>query len=255
MSARYDRRVEKARLARSFLDSGENYERYRPGFPEAAVSWLLPSAVSTVLDLGAGTGKLTRLLVGRAAEIIAVDPSDRMLRQLRAICPTVDARIGAAEDIPAGEASVDVVTVAQAFHWFDREAACAQIRRVLRPGGVLALVSNVPDQDCGWDLACGRIAHPWLKGEAPDQDVPPVLDALPGFEGRGSTWVRWQEDIGRVDYLRRWSTVSSLLVADDRQREDLLSRMAAVLDGDPDTRGRDLLRLRHATEVLVYRRA
>jgi hypothetical protein len=77
---------------------------------------------------------------------------------------------------------------------------------------------------------------------------------LPGFAPVDSSWVRWQEGILREDYLRRWCTVSALLVADDAHREDLLTQMRAVLDTHPDSRGRDLLQLRNATEVLVYRR-
>lgn len=90
------------KLAKSFLDAGEEYDRHRPGFPERAAELIVPAAVPVVLDLGAGTGKLTELLVDRADRVIAVEPSERMLAVLRAKLPGVEARIGAAERIPHG---------------------------------------------------------------------------------------------------------------------------------------------------------
>jgi SAM-dependent methyltransferase len=246
--------VTRAEFARSFLNAGETYERYRPGFPATAVSIFLPSRVGTVLDLGAGTGKLTRLMVALADAVIAVDPSAQMLDQLTLACPTVDARVGTAERIPLGDATVDLVTVAQAFHWFDKDRACAEIRRVLRPRGALALVANIPDASCGWDVACGRIAHAHLQGAVPDQDVAPALRPLPGFEPVDSVWVRWSEAIAREDYLCRWSTVSAFLVADDPRRQVMRAQMEAELDRDLGSRGQEVLQLGHATEVLVYRR-
>jgi len=247
--------VDKSPYARSFLDAGEAYERYRPGFPAAAVRLFAPEPVAGILDLGAGTGKLTRELAGLADTVVAVDPSEPMLAELRRICPDVEARIGIAEEIPLEDAAVDVVAVAQAFHWFDRDAACAEIRRVLRPGGVLALLWNVTDVDCAWDVACGRIAHPQLDGSVPDWREDPPMDDLPGFEPVRCGWVRWSEDLPRPDYLHRWATVSSMLVAPEAEQAERLARMADVLDADPGTRGRAVLRLPTATEVLVYRRA
>lgn len=122
-------------LARSFEIIGDDYDRYRPGFPEAAAAMIVPTTVDVGLDLGAGTGKFTELLVDRARRTVAVEPSERMLQVLRVKLPDVEAQIGAAERIPLGDASVDVVTVAQAFHWFDRDAACDEIARVLVPEG------------------------------------------------------------------------------------------------------------------------
>ncbi|BDZ38431.1 class I SAM-dependent methyltransferase [Microbacterium suwonense] len=122
-------------LAKSFLDAGEDYERFRPGFPDAAADAVIPTPVRTALDLGAGTGKFTELLLDRAEHVIAVEPSEPMLAVLRTKLPDVEVHLGTAESIPAADGSVDVVTAAQAFHWFDREPACAEIRRVLARGG------------------------------------------------------------------------------------------------------------------------
>lgn len=136
--------------ARSFGAVAAAYAEHRPGYPAAAVEWALAPLPAVgprqVLDLGAGTGKLTEALAGRA-EVTAVDPDPAMLDELRARLPGVRALVGRAEDVPLPAAAVDAVLVGQAWHWFDRERATAEIVRVLRPGGVLALVRNDEDPD------------------------------------------------------------------------------------------------------------
>jgi SAM-dependent methyltransferase len=119
----------------------------RPGFAEAAVDWVLPEATGRVLDLAAGTGKLTASLVARGLDVVAVDPAPNMLAMLRRRLPTVDARVGRAERIPLPDASVGTVLVGAAFHWFARPAAEQEIARVLRPGGRLALLGYRRDPD------------------------------------------------------------------------------------------------------------
>lgn len=122
----------------------EDYERGRPGYPEQVAELAgLPSS-ATVLDLAAGTGKLTRLLVTKFARVVAVEPDARMRRALGASCPECEVVDGSAEQIPLAVDSVDGVFVAQAFHWFDTEAALTEIARVLRPRGALVVMWNVP---------------------------------------------------------------------------------------------------------------
>lgn len=129
-----------AAAAVGFARSADAYERGRPGYPDAAVDRLAAALPGRqVLDLAAGTGKLTRALAARGLDVTAVEP----LAEMRAaIGPPARALAGTAEAIPLPEASVDGVTVAQAFHWFDGDRALAEIHRVLRPGGVLALIWN-----------------------------------------------------------------------------------------------------------------
>lgn len=240
-------------LARSFESVGEDYDRYRPGFPDRAASAIVPERASAVLDLGAGTGKFTRLLICRADRIVAVEPSERMLEVLRARLPQADARRGSAEAIPLEDASVDAVSVAQAFHWFDRAAACSEIARVLRPAGILGLVWNHSAPDCSWDRACHRIAHPAV-GES-DATTDSAADRLPGFDFAGRETIRWTEPITREHYVSRWTTVSSFLVAGAAERARMVGAVEAVLDEDPDTRGRAELALPQVTDVYLYRRA
>ena len=239
-------------LARSFETIGDDYDLYRPGFPDRAVDVILPDAVRSVLDLGAGTGKFTKLLTRRAERVVAVEPSAMMLDVLRRHLPAVEAMIGSAERVPVPDGSIDVVTVAQAFHWFDRSPACREIARVLAPDGLLGLLWNHSDPSCAWDRACHRIAHPAV-GDS-DATTSSAADELPGFEFVRRETVRWREQIDRTTYVRRWGTVSSFLVADEARRAEMLDAVEAVLDASDDTRGRTELDLLQVTDVFVYRR-
>lgn len=136
--------------ATSFAGVAEAYERARPGYPNDAVRWLVGDVPADVVDLGAGTGKLTRSLVAIGHRVTAVEPLEAMLEQLCAAAPDAQAVVGSAERIPLPDASADVVACAQAFHWFDPDVALPEIARVLRPGGRLALVWNTRDDAEPW---------------------------------------------------------------------------------------------------------
>ena len=141
----------------SFGSEAAAYERGRPSYPPEAIDWLLPDGARDVLDLGAGTGKLTTRLVERGLDVVAVDPIAEMLELLRGALPATPALLGTAEQIPLRDNSVDAVLVAQAWHWFDPERAIAEVARVLRPGGRLGLVWNTRDERMGWVKDLGRI--------------------------------------------------------------------------------------------------
>jgi SAM-dependent methyltransferase len=122
----------------------EDYERGRPSYPSEVVDIPGLPAVSAVLDLGAGTGKLTRLLVTTFGRVVAVEPAEAMRRHLAQHCPDAEVLTGSAEEIPLADASVDAVFAAEAFHWFDYERALTEIARVVRPRGALVLMWNLP---------------------------------------------------------------------------------------------------------------
>ncbi|MFV8242248.1 class I SAM-dependent methyltransferase [Mycolicibacterium peregrinum] len=144
----------------SFGSEAAAYERGRPSYPPEAIDWLLPEGAHDVLDLGAGTGKLTTRLVERGLDVIAVDPIPEMLELLTNSLPDTPALLGTAEEIPLADNSVDAVLVAQAWHWFDPERAVKEVSRVLRPGGRLGLVWNTRDERSGWVKDLGRIIGP-----------------------------------------------------------------------------------------------
>jgi SAM-dependent methyltransferase len=132
--------------ARSFELAAEEYERTRPDYPDAVLEAVPLPTESTVLDVGAGTGKLTRVLARRYARVIAVEPLDGMRTILERVVPDAEALAGRAEDIPLPDASVGGVFAGQAFHWFANDEAVAEIARVIRPGGVFCLVWNSADE-------------------------------------------------------------------------------------------------------------
>jgi SAM-dependent methyltransferase len=161
--------------------AAEMYERGRPDYPQPAIE-LLAERLDlrpgrTVVDLAAGTGKLTRLLTPTGADVVAVEPIDEMRAELERRVPAAQALAGTAEAIPLADSSADAVTVAQAFHWFRAAEALAEIRRVLRPGGGFALVWNARDQR---DPAQAAISE--------------ILEAL----GRGTPRWKHEGDWGRV---------------------------------------------------------
>jgi SAM-dependent methyltransferase len=134
----------------AFAEVADAYERGRPGYPEPAVRWLVGDVPCDVVDLGAGTGKLTRSLDALGHRVTAIEPLDEMRAELHTALPGVRALAGNAESIPLPNAAVDVVTCAQAFHWFDHTAALPEIARILRPGGRIALVWNSRDDRDPW---------------------------------------------------------------------------------------------------------
>ena len=156
-----------------FTKGTDAYERARPSYPPAVVSFVVGELgigpASTVVDLAAGTGKLTRLLVPTGAKIIAVEPVEAMRAKLAEVVPGVEVRDGTAEALPLGDASVDCVTVAQAFHWFRAAEALGEVARVLRPGGGLALVWNSRDASVPWVARLNQLIR-WNKGQIPAYD-------------------------------------------------------------------------------------
>lgn len=126
------------------------YERARPGYPAAAIEWLLPGSGSKVLDVGAGTGKLSAQLSRAGHVVLAVDPDPAMLAVLSRRLPAVATAVGSAEDLPIDDLAVDAVTFGQSWHWVDPVLASHEAARVLRPGGRLGLFWNIRDESMEW---------------------------------------------------------------------------------------------------------
>lgn len=146
----YARRFSAAERSHSFGSVAAAYERGRPGYPVAAARWAVGRDTGTVLDLGAGTGKLTRILAALGYETIAVEPDDAMRAVIRETSPSTRGLTGSAEAIPVPARSVDAIVVAQAWHWFDHARAAAEVARVVRPGGHVALLYNIRDERVPW---------------------------------------------------------------------------------------------------------
>lgn len=164
----------------------EDYERGRPGWPPNLLSLPVLGSAATVLDLGAGTGKLTRLLVTRFDRVIAVEPASAMRRILVSLCPEAETLVGTAEAIPLAADSVDAIFVAEAFHNFAEAEAVAEMCRVLRPGGALVLLWNVPAGE--WEPSIGVVEN-FLSEHAPSAaDVSHIPLDLDGPHYTSGSW-------------------------------------------------------------------
>lgn len=182
----------------SFGAEAAAYERGRPSYPPEAIDWLLPSGARDVLDLGAGTGKLTTRLVQRGLSVVAVDPIPEMLEVLSTSLPDTPALLGTAEEIPLPDDSVDAVLVAQAWHWFDPQRAVKEVARVLRPGGRLGLVWNTADERLGWVKDLGRIVG---HEEDPFNDRVTLPEPFTGFERRRVEWTNYLTPQALIDLV------------------------------------------------------
>jgi len=138
---------EKMQRAGSFGTVAAHYERYRPGPPIEAVDWLLPERVGRIVDLGAGTGALTRLLIDKADEVVAVEPDDRMRAVLTEELPGARAVIGRGESMPLPDGCADAVLASSSWHWMDTVLTLAEVGRILVPGGILGVLWSGPDPE------------------------------------------------------------------------------------------------------------
>ncbi|MEL4505393.1 class I SAM-dependent methyltransferase [Luteococcus sp. H138] len=221
--------------AQSFQSIGQEYHRLRPDYPFEVVEWMLPHNALTgrspqrVLDLGAGSGKLTDALVARELDVVAVDPSQEMLDVLRANHPAAETHVASAEALPLPDDSVDAVVVGQAWHWMDPLVAGAEIARVLVAGGSLAMAWNADQATEPWQQAFEEVqsAPRGIQlNDSPERDPHPGEQFMP-FE---SKHVAWQRTMTGDDFLELHKTHSAWLVADGATRAERLARWNAVLD-------------------------
>ena len=234
--------------ARSFGAAADAYERGRPGYPSAAVEWLLPDDAGLVVDVGAGTGKFTRTLVGHARSVTAVEPDAEMRARFTAALPDVRVLDGSGEAIPLDDGSADAVTFAQAWHWIDPARGAAEVARVLRPGGVLGLVWNVRDETRPWSaLLSALIQQP--ESRVMDHGAPVV--GAPFADG-GYERFRWVHEQERSAFLDMVASRSYVIVRPDDERAALLAAVQRLLDQDPDTAGRDTVPVEYTTHVHRY---
>jgi len=237
-----------------FARSAGAYERGRPGYPDALVEWIVSlSGAGTgtdVVDLGAGTGKLTRRLFGTGAEVVAVEPVSTMRLTLEVLLPEVRTVEGTAESLPLPDCSADVVTVAQAFHWFANDQALTEISRVLRPRGLLILVWNRRDP-----------ADPLQAGIAAivdrHRDVTPsygtgswrnVMDETQLFVAEAEVHLPNDQRTSRSGLRDRVASTSFVARLPDGERTRLLDEVVGLL---PD--GEEKVVLRYTTDAYAYR--
>jgi SAM-dependent methyltransferase len=224
-------------LAEHFASVAGAYERGRPEYAPAVVGALVAELAlpphARVLDLGAGTGKLSRALLAAEMDVVAAEPQGPLRETLAAHVGVERTLDGLAEAIPLPDASVDAVTVADAFHWFDQGAAVAEIRRVLRPGGGLAVLSTLPDwSGVSWAHELGAMLQR-LRPEHPNFDGPPWQDAVRaagGWSVPREIRVTSSHPADRERILDYLASVSWVAAMREDERTGALARLGAIVD-------------------------
>jgi SAM-dependent methyltransferase len=241
--------------AKAWGESAELYDRARPGYPPEAIDFLHELGLgpdSDVLDLAAGTGKLTRALIAAGARVTAVEPLFAMRQMLQQRMPEATVMEGTAERIPAEDETMDLVTVAQAFHWFDAAAAVREIQRVLKPGGGLAAIWNVRDESVEWMAMIGELI------EGPRQQTPAHVSEewRKPFDSGGSPFeplrletFKHRQEVSRADAVDVFASRSYVASLPDDERSPLLERVAEQL---PKT---EIVEIPYVTELYWTRKS
>ncbi|MGK9418866.1 methyltransferase domain-containing protein [Pseudomonas cedrina] len=249
-----------ASAQQGFSTQAVTYAQGRPNYPRQLTGWLTETlridAQSTVIDLGAGTGKFTRLLSTLAPTLIAVEPVAAMGAQLTRLLPGVRLVNGTAESIPLASASADAVVCAQAFHWFSTQAALAEIHRVLKPGGRLGLVWNVRDETVGWVAAITEIITPY-EGDTPRFHSGRWREAFPGvhFSDPELTCFAYSH-VGSPQevIMDRFLSVSFIAALPAAEKATVTAQLRALIQTHPDLRGRDTVAFPYQTQAYVCQR-
>jgi SAM-dependent methyltransferase len=230
---------DEARLGFATARAVAAYERGRPGYPPEAIAELVRAVGiapgTTVLDLAAGSGKLTRQLLPAGARLVAVEPSAAMRDRLASSAPGVGVLGGTAEAIPLAGGSLDGVAVGQGFHWFDGARAVAELHRVLRPGGRVGLLWNVRDESVAWMARVTAIVDRHA-GDTPryrDGRWRAAFDAAAGFTPLWVRRFRHRHELERAAVVDRFASISFVAALPDSTRSQVLAEIGQVLDTDP----------------------
>jgi SAM-dependent methyltransferase len=247
--------------ARGFAASADAYERGRPAYSSEAIARLVSELRigpgSRVLDLAAGTGKLTRQLLWSGADLVAVEPVAAMLAKLAALAPNVDALEGTAERIPLSDSSVDAVVVGQAFHWFDGERALGEIHRVLRPDGGLGLIWQARDPSRPWVGRLDEIIDRAAGGEPRFKTGAwrGAFDASSLFEPLEHAEFEYVQRADVDAIVDRVGSISYVAAMADARREAVLREVRELLASDPATANRDVIDMPYLAHVYWTRRS
>ncbi|CDG82969.1 class I SAM-dependent methyltransferase [Janthinobacterium agaricidamnosum] len=243
--------------ADGYTINADSYVKGRPDYPPELAGWLRGALGlhegSTVLDLGAGTGKFTPRLVATGARVIAVEPVGQMRAKLSAALPQVEALAGSAEAIPLPDASLDAVICAQAFHWFATPAALAEIRRVLKPGGKLGLVWNMRDARVGWVASLDAIVNQ-VEGDTPRYYTGAWRKVFPapGFGPLHASHFSHGHSGSPEDVvLNRVRSTSFVAALPPEQRSSIDRQVAALIASTAELAGKDVVTVPYETAAFV----
>jgi SAM-dependent methyltransferase len=232
--------------ATGFDAEADAYERARPSYPPDAVTWLVDALRiapgATLVDLAAGTGKFTRLLTDTRARLVAVEPVDGMRAILQHTQPDVPVLSAVAEALPLRGESVDAITIAQAFHWFDAERSLAELQRVLRPGGRMGVIWNARDRSEPWVDAIWSIMDriekraPWRAHDEWGASTGAI--GSPWFTSVTAATFHHQQCTTPDEMVDRVRSVSHVAVLPPAARDAVLDEVRTVLATDPATAGK-----------------
>jgi SAM-dependent methyltransferase len=241
--------------AEGYGQGAQTYARGRPGFPPEALAWLRqdlqlgPGKVA--VEIGAGTGKFTKLLARTGAEVIAVEPVGAMLERLAAELPGVPALRARAQDLPLAPHSVDAVFCAQSFHWFASREVLREFHRVLKPGGALALIWNVRDTSVDWVAELTRILAPH-EGDAPRYDHGEWRKVFPapGFGAiQEKSVVHVHAGSAEQVIVDRIASVSFIAALPETERQTVLSEVHALISRTPQLAGKTVVGMPYITRM------
>ncbi|MFD9957987.1 class I SAM-dependent methyltransferase [Amycolatopsis sp. NPDC058986] len=226
----------RARRAAWFGSRAAAYARHRPGYPRKALSWGLSGATPAplrIVDLAAGTGKVSIGLLELGSLVTAVEPDPDMLAEFSRLLPEVTAMTGTAENIPLPDGSADAVVIGQAFHWFDADAALAEMARVIRPGGVVVALWNHDDESVPWvakfrELTRTGVSRVWL-------DNPGEVPTHRAFDPFEREIFRHSQRRTAESLVETVATHSHMLVASPEEANTMLSAARAFLESNPET--------------------
>lgn len=246
------------RVARKgFSRAAGEYERSRPTYPFAVAKFaqrtfqLTPTSLA--VDLAAGTGKWTRVLQQTGCQVLAIEPLPAMRREFRRAVPGVPVRPGTAEWTGLATASVDLVTVAQAFHWFDAVPAVREIRRVLRPGGGVMVLWNNRVHPRSWRRSLRKILAPYERKDLPRTSWRGWRTAFVAKNGytrlRRRDFPPFSQRFTVDEFLERLTSVSYIASLPKREREGLLARVRSLMATHPATRGKRTILIQYRPEV------
>jgi len=243
-----------------FDKAAEVYERARPGYPTEAIDYVIEllrvPPNGTVVDLAAGTGKLTRELIARGLKTVAVEPVDGMRRTFSSVLPGVSILAGTAEEMPFENRSVDAITAAQAAHWFDAARAVVEFHRVLRRGGRIALIWNVRDESFDWVRRVTEIIDPYERANGTPRYKhrawQPPFDESPLIRSVGKESFSYAQPMTLQGFLDRFNSCSFIAILDDRSKKEVLSKLSDLVRTHPDLAGNERFEQPYVTEVYVY---
>jgi SAM-dependent methyltransferase len=219
-------------MSTSFGRMAQAYEVGRPEYPAESVAFLLQPVAShehliRVADVGAGTGKLTRVLVETGAEVVAIDPDPMMLEALRAAVPAVPTFLGTGERLPLPDAGLDAVVFGQSWHWVDPPAASREVARTLRSGGVLGLIWNVRDESVEWVARMTGIMHGSSAEEMLAGGAPPVAEP---FGDLARHDISWERRMTRADLFAMVHSRSYYITGEDAERARIDAELGVLFD-------------------------